>query len=758
MSTIDTLIAQVRDALTTGSGKAVAEVLRAADLDVVRNASFPEFTDEGFTPVCIGSPASPGAASGRIVTSAESAVMAADAGERVILVRSETTPDDVIGMQVSAGILTARGGSSSHAAVVARGWGIPAVVGVGELSIEDGAIFVNGHRLAVGESISINGSTGEVFAGARAVTQVQFPPEIITLLEWADRATSGRVSIRANADNDADARHSIHLGARGIGLCRTEHMFLTPDRLPHIRRFILSDDGSAEANEALAELEELQRTDFESILRVMGGLPVTVRLLDPPLHEFLPDSAGLIDAESRGALDDQGRRVLQAVRRLHETNPMIGTRGVRLAVMRSGLYQMQVRALARAVMSLEGEGRESRVEVMIPMVVDPAEMKIARRWVADALHEVGMPPESMPVGAMIETPRAALIAGRLAEFSDFFSFGTNDLTQLTFAFSRDDVESRLIPSYNERGLLDHNPFTTIDRLGVARLIELACTDARSVCPDIRLSVCGEHAGDADSVFTLIAAGVSGLSCSPYRLPIARLAAAQALLASDDFDIESLAIAPGSSESVTSHTLTEVDLSVDIVMHVLRIKGFATVEGVTESTGAAAESVSSMLALLIQQGHVQFFEARGLYKLSAAGLDAHSTWMADQMVDDHRRLFHQSYGPFLTLNSSFKELCSLWQTRHGAPNDHSDPDYDARCIAELGELLSRSLEVLAGFTSASRRFELYSHRLRAAYARLEAGDTRMFTGVMCGSFHDVWMELHEDLVQLLGIDRVQEGSF
>lgn len=760
MTALDALVQAIRTAEAEGTGAARAAVFTDHDLTVLEVASHPSFTDPSDAPLTTGVPASPGAACGEIVLTAADALEAADAGRRVILVRSETTPDDVMGMQVCEGILTARGGIVSHAAVVARGWGLPAVVGASDLTIDGAGVTVGGLRLAAGDVISIDGATGEVHLGRRSVQRSELPAEVATLLAWADRVIDGTLTVRANADTDTDARHALHLGARGIGLCRTEHMFLAPDRLPLIRRFILADDGSADADEALELLRRAQRSDFEAILRVMRDLPVTVRLLDPPLHEFLPPIEPLATAEALGELDTDGARTLAAVRRLHEANPMIGTRGVRLGVVRSGLYQMQVRALAGAVSTVIAKGIHPRVEVMIPLVVDPAELVAARQWVEQALAHEGDHSDSVSVGVMIETPRAALMAGDLAEHADFLSFGTNDLTQLTFAFSRDDVEARLLPAYLSQGLLADNPFATLDPHGVGRLVRIACDGARAAKPAIRLSVCGEHAADPASIELLLAAGVDSLSCSPFRIPMARLAAARALLAAGRVDPSVLE--RRSFDQIDhrhgEHALPQVDVTPDLVVHVLRLRGFVTVDGVAESLVCSTDEVAPLLAQLVTDGLVRHIEARGLYQLTPEGTEHHAATMAALRVGDRHATMASSYERFLDLNLELKHLCTTWQTRDGSLNDHSDAGYDQRCIDELGRLLDDTEPVVASFTSVLPRFAGYSHRLRAALARLRSGDTRMFTGVMCGSFHDVWMELHEDLVQVLGIDRVQEGSF
>ncbi len=720
--------------------------------------------------------ASPGAAVGELVFSAEAALEAADAGKSVILARTETTPDDVLGMQSSRGILTSRGGITSHAAVVARGWGIPAVVGAGEISIAEDLLCVGEHVLAAGTEIAIDGRTGEVFLGGAAISTAEAPAELETLLEWADRIRASAdvpVTVRANADNSADAAHARHLGAQGIGLCRTEHMFLAEDRLPLVRRLIMSD-APYEERAAVADLESAQQADFEGILTAMDGLPITVRLLDPPLHEFLPQLERLVVAEALGQLDDAGRAELAAVRRLHEVNPMIGTRGVRLGVVKPGLYQMQVRALLRAVAVVVAQGRKPMVEVMIPLVIDPAEMRLARTWVAEAVAAVHFE-DTVAVGAMLETPRAALVAGDLAKVSDFFSFGTNDLTQLTFAFSRDDVGSKLIPEYLRAGLLQRDPFDSLDQIGVGRLIRDACTDARATNPTIKIGVCGEQAGDPESAKFLVACGVDYISCSPYRVPIARLAVAQALLefgrVSEDrlsaIGEQAVSTKDGKRESgddalVTGGTQPHYAGASDdeaefLVLHTLRIKGFATADVLAEISGMDLSRIQSMLSAMIETGWCRHIAARDLWHLLPPGKEHHGERLQGiaGMVADGLRV---SYPRFLDLNVEFKDLCNRWQLRDGDTNDHSDPEYDTARVAELRALHDASLSPIGGFAETVPRFESYERRLASSLTRLEGGEARMFTGVMCGSYHDVWMELHEDLVQLLGVDRHAEGSY
>ncbi len=762
------IIAAVNEARDPFTDTTVADAIRrvpAAELSAFMHARFDP--DGDYTILTTGLPASPGAASGRIVTSAEAAVEAADRGLDVILVRTETTPDDVLGMQSARGILTARGGLASHAAVVARGWGIPAVVGAADVVVVDGGVRIGADFHAEGTEISIDGRTGNVMEGAVVASTRSAPPELETLLRWADLIRAGRVGVRANADTADDAAHARHLGAEGIGLCRTEHMFLAEDRLRLVRRLILSDDPTHE-RDILHELDIVQQADFASIIAAMDGLPVTVRLLDPPLHEFLPDYERLVVAEATGALDDESRAELAAVRRLREANPMIGTRGVRLGVVKPGVYQMQVRALARAVGEALAAGRDPRVEIMIPLVMGADELAMARGWVLEALDDAGVADfEAVSIGAMVETPRAALVAAELSAHADFFSFGTNDLTQLTFAFSRDDVEVRLLPAYLEAGVLPFNPFDQLDQEGVGRLIEMTCTDARSVKPELKIGICGEQAGDPASARFLVDAGVDYVSCSPYRVPIARLAVAQALLDADrvpDAEIDRLTAdvaddhaAPGLAPSAGPAGAIDDDEARFLVLHALRIKGFSSAATLAELSTVDADSTAAILVELAESGHTKFFEARELWQLTPEGKERHAAELADVAGAACAGLrFH--YEPFLELNTQLKELCTVWQTRGGEPNDHTDERYDAERLADLDRFNASCAPVLDGFAEVVPRFAAYRHRLTGAAARALNGETKMFTGVMCGSFHDIWMELHEDLIQLLGVDRHAEGSY
>ena len=479
--------------------------------------------------------ASPGAAVGAVYFTANDAEHAAKNGEKVILVRNETSAEDVHGMMVAQGILTARGGLVSHAAVVARGWGAPAVVGADDVKIAGREFSVGSTVVREGDVISLDGTTGDVMLGALELTSAEPPAEYHTILAWADRIRRGRMAVRANADTATDAMVARANGAEGIGLCRTEHMFLAPDRLPIVRAMILADTPAKEAA-ALERLRVAQQADFEEILAAMDGLPVTVRLLDPPLHEFLPSVEELTIKQARNGLSAAEQRMLAAAESWSEHNPMMGTRGVRLGVIKPGLYAMQVRALLAAAAELRAAGGDPIVEIMIPLTVTREELALARSWVQveidAALAGMRRKPK-ISIGTMIETPRAAVRADEIAEEADFFSFGTNDLTQLTFGFSRDDVESRVMPAYLELGLLASNPFDTIDQSGVGDLVRIGIERGRSTTPGLKIGVCGEHGGDPESIEMFSRLGVDYVSCSPFRVPIARLAAAQAIIGASD---------------------------------------------------------------------------------------------------------------------------------------------------------------------------------------------------------------------------------
>jgi pyruvate,orthophosphate dikinase len=527
-------------------GISKAEAVTRITEDHLDSVLHPQFSGSGYTSWAKGLGASPGAAVGQIYFTADDAAAAAERGEQVILVRSETSPEDVHGMLAAEGILTARGGLVSHAAVVARGWGKPAVVGAEVLRLTEHSVTANGVTLQEGDWISLDGGAGTVVAGQVPLTAAAPPAEFKTVLSWADDIRKGHLAVRANADTGEDAANARSLGAEGIGLCRTEHMFLAEDRLPVVRRMILAD-SPAEETVALEELRVVQREDFIAILKAMDALPVTVRLLDPPLHEFLPSTEELAIKEATVGLSPEERRLFDAALAWKETNPMLGTRGVRLGVIKPGLYAMQVRALMEAARQRVADGGHPIVEIMIPLTVSREELALARSWVEEAVAAVSKERAPKPskagtktaakagklevtIGTMIETPRAALRAGEIAEVAEFFSFGTNDLTQMTFGFSRDDVEGRMMSAYLELGLLPRNPFDTIDQDGVGELVRIGTDRGRATRPGLKIGVCGEHGGDPESISLFYDAGLNYVSCSPFRVPVARLAAAQAVLA------------------------------------------------------------------------------------------------------------------------------------------------------------------------------------------------------------------------------------
>jgi pyruvate,orthophosphate dikinase len=458
--------------------------------------------------------ASPGAASGGIVFDADSAVERAKSGP-VILVTWETTPDDIAGMIAAEGILTVHGGMTSHAAVVARGMGKPCVASAEDLTLGDGTATIGGHELHEGDVITIDGGTGRVFIGAVPLVPPQINDDFETILHWAD--AQRRLKVRANADNPEDATRAREFGAEGIGLCRTEHMFFGEERLPRMQEMILAD-SEPERRAALDKLLPFQQSDFEGIFEAMAGLPVTIRLLDPPLHEFLP--------EEGEATSDKLRARIRA---LHESNPMLGTRGCRLGLMYPEIYEMQIRAIARAARAVqERTGDAPLVEVMHPLVGFREELARLRDLTESVWAEEAPEVEHL-VGTMIEVPRAALRADEIASVSDFFSFGTNDLTQTTLAFSRDDAEGKFLTRYLEDGVLERNPFEVIDFDGVGDLMRIAVERGRSVKPELKLGICGEHGGEPRSIAFCHELGLDYVSCSPFRVPLARLAAAQAAL-------------------------------------------------------------------------------------------------------------------------------------------------------------------------------------------------------------------------------------
>jgi pyruvate,orthophosphate dikinase len=533
-----------------------AEAVSRITEDHLDSVLHPQFAGSGYTVWAKGLGASPGAAVGRIYFTADDAAAAAARGEQVVLVRSETSPEDVHGMLASEGILTARGGLVSHAAVVARGWGKPAVVGAEALRLTEHSVTVGDSTLTEGDWVSLDGGAGIVVAGQVPLTAASPPPAFATVLSWADEIRAGHLAVRANADTGEDAANARSLGAEGIGLCRTEHMFLAEDRLPVVRRMILADTP-AEETAALEELRQVQREDFIDILAAMDGLPVTMRLLDPPLHEFLPSTEEMAVREATVGLTPEERKLYDAALMWKEANPMLGTRGVRLGVVKPGLYAMQVRALMEAARQRVVDGGHPIVEIMIPLTVSREELALARSWVEEAVAEVTAEKAPRPskgagkgagpggtggagkggklevtIGTMIETPRAALLAGEIAEVADFFSFGTNDLTQMTFGFSRDDVEGRMMSAYLELGLLARNPFDVVDADGVGELVRLGVVRGRATRPSLKVGVCGEHGGEPESIGLFYRAGLDYVSCSPFRVPVARLAAAQAVLAGE----------------------------------------------------------------------------------------------------------------------------------------------------------------------------------------------------------------------------------
>ncbi|MHB8470927.1 MAG: pyruvate, phosphate dikinase [Gaiellaceae bacterium] len=462
--------------------------------------------------------ASPGAACGHIVLDADTAEERGKAGESVILVRWETTPDDIHGLIQAKGVLTAHGGMTSHAAVVARGMGKPCVAGCEGLHIdgETGAVTIGGHKLREGDMLTIDGGTGRVIVGEVALVPPQINEDFETILGWADEVR--RLKVRANADNAEDSAKAREFGAQGIGLCRTEHMFFGEERLPVMQQMILADDEEGR-RDALDRLLPFQQSDFEAIFEAMAGLPVTIRLLDPPLHEFLPPL--------EEATDERMRRRIKV---LHESNPMLGTRGCRLGIQWPEVYEMQVRAIARAAKAVqERTGEAPLVEIMHPLVGFAEELRRLRELTEDVMAQEAPLVEYL-CGTMIELPRAALRADEIAEHADFFSFGTNDLTQTTLGMSRDDAEGKFLTFYLEDGVLERNPFETLDQSGVGDLMRIGVERGRSAKPEIKLGICGEHGGEPKSVAFCHGLGLDYVSCSPYRVPLARLAAAQAALA------------------------------------------------------------------------------------------------------------------------------------------------------------------------------------------------------------------------------------
>jgi pyruvate,orthophosphate dikinase len=508
------------------------EALATVDADRLDALLHPTFDrEEGYNVLARGVAASPGAARGAIVFSAAAALDAAAEGKDVILVRPFTEADDVAGFHAANGILTSEGGKASHAALVARGMGVPAVTGADvTVDVRSGELRIDGLVLGEGDEIGIDGSEGTVVERGAKLVEPSLDERFDRLLEWADEIR--RLRVRANADTPADAKRARELGAEGIGLCRTEHMFMAEDRQPKMRAMIMAEDRPGR-RAALRELLPLQEADFKGIFEAMKGLPVTIRLLDPPLHEFLPDLPDLRAQVERARMEEDDELselelLLARVEQIHEGNPMLGTRGVRLGILYPEIYEMQVEAIFRASRALD---EPPHPEIMIPLVAYEHELDEMRVLVNGVGAEHGLKQgEDYTIGTMIELPRACFVADRIARHADFFSFGTNDLTQTAIGFSRDDVESKFIPVYIDRKIIDRSPFETIDTPGVGWLVRLAAWVGREAHPELKLGICGEHGGDPDSIAFFHMAGLDYVSCSPFRIPIARIAAAKAAIA------------------------------------------------------------------------------------------------------------------------------------------------------------------------------------------------------------------------------------
>src|SRR3989440_3700329 len=507
------------------------QALATVDADALDALLHPMFDHgSGYKVLARGVAASPCPASGEVVFDAQTAVQAAERGRNVILVRPFTEAEDVVGFHAAKGILTSEGGKASHAALVARGMGVPAVTGAAiTVDTRAGELRIDGQVFHEGDMIGIDGTEGAVVEKGAELIEPSLDERFEELLRWADELR--RLRVRANADTPRDAARARELGAEGIGLCRTEHMFMAADRQPKMRAMIMAADGSGR-REALRELLPLQEADFKGIFEAMRGLPVTIRLLDPPLHEFLPDLPELRAQVERARIEEleelpELERVLERVEEIHEGNPMLGTRGCRLGILYPEIYEMQVEAIVGAARSVD---EPPHPEIMIPLVAYEHELEILRELVVRVASEHGLEERSdYTVGTMIELPRASFVADRIARHADFFSFGTNDLTQTAIGLSRDDAESKFVPSYVEQKIVDRSPFETIDQPGVGWLVRLAAWVGREAHPGLKLGVCGEHGGDPDSIEFFDAAGLDYVSCSPYRVPIARLAAAQAQL-------------------------------------------------------------------------------------------------------------------------------------------------------------------------------------------------------------------------------------
>ena len=543
--------------LQTRSGKRTAQAAVKIAVDMVREGMIdkktavtriePQQIDQLLHPtfdpaelaaaqvIAKGLAASPGAGCGRLCFTAEEAAAAAAKGQKVLLAREETSPEDLAGMVIAEGILTARGGMTSHAAVVARGMGKCCVAGCSSIRVNEGARVLttaDGKEYRAGDYLSINGSTGEVYEGRIRTKTPTLSGDFETIMEWADELRE--LKIRANADNPRDARQALDFGAEGIGLCRTEHMFFDEARIPAIRRMILADTPEEEL-EALEVIRPLQQQDFKEIFLEMGDRPVTIRLLDPPLHEFLPQTQEEI-AEVAALMGVSAKKIAAKVTELHEINPMLGNRGCRLAVTSPAIAVMQTEAIIGAALEVKKEtGAELVPEIMIPLVNSEAELKyvkhIVTRTAEDCIRESGISLDYL-IGTMVETPRAALTADEIAKDAEFFSFGTNDLTQMTFGLSRDDT-GKMIETYMQKDILEADPFRTLDTVGVGKLLEMAVKLGRQTRPKLKLGICGEHGGDPKTIAFCHRIGLHYVSCSPFRVPIARLAAAQAAVRAEE---------------------------------------------------------------------------------------------------------------------------------------------------------------------------------------------------------------------------------
>jgi pyruvate,orthophosphate dikinase len=511
--------------------KTAVKRIPAGDLTQLLLPSFDPKAKKSATPLTTGLPASPGAAMGKLAFTAEEAVERSHAGEKVLLVRKETSPEDVDGMHSAAGILTSTGGMTSHAAVVARGWGKCCVAGAGDIQIDEKKkqITVGGKKYSGKDVLSIDGSTGEVFAGEMATIEPKLSGDFAKVMDWADKYR--RLKVRTNADTPADAQRARKFGAQGIGLCRTEHMFFEGERISAMRQMILAE-AKPDREKALAKLLPFQRKDFEGIFKAMKGLPVTIRLLDPPLHEFLPHESKSQKQVAK-ELDVKASKVKSRVAQLHEANPMLGHRGCRLSVTYPEILEMQVRAITEAAINCKKKKIDAQPEIMIPLVGTDRELEMLRKLTLATIDQVKAEKNfkaklDIPVGTMIEIPRAALTADQVSEHADFFSFGTNDLTQMTFGYSRDDVNT-FLPDYLNHELLEKDPFQSLDQTGVGQLVRMGVEKGRQSKKDLKCGICGEHGGDPSSIEFCDEVGLDYVSCSPFRVPIARLAAAQAAI-------------------------------------------------------------------------------------------------------------------------------------------------------------------------------------------------------------------------------------